>query len=231
MAASVTLAQMIASVRRRANILSQTGFIDDAELTEELNYALSELYDMLVGVGGQPWFRSSVTFNTIAGTDVYDLTVKAPDFYKLQSISVDFGGGIIRDARPFMESERNMYRYPLSGWLYQYPVLYRMQGKSLTFIPIPNAVFPITMNYYPTFTKLVNSGDTFDGVNGWEEYAIWLVTAYCKSKGDEDANYAMARANQLRDRIQSLAASRDVNHNERIADPDDDLPYGGGWPY
>jgi hypothetical protein len=218
MAASVTLAQMIAMVRRRANIVSQTGFIDDAELTDELNEALADLYDMLVGVGGQPWFRNSVTFSTVANTDAYDLTVKAPDFYKLQSIDIDFGGGIFRTARPFMEEERNLFKYPLSGWIYQLPVLYRLQGKNLTFIPSPAGVYSVTVNYYPVFTKLVNVGDTFDGINGFESYAIWTVVGFCKQKGDEDASFAMQRAAQKREQILAMAASRDVNHNERIAE-------------
>lgn len=227
MAATATLAQMIASVRRRANIQSQTGFIDDTELTEELNYALSELYDLLVGVGGQPFYRSSVTANTVANQANYTLPA---DFYKMQSLDVDFGGGIVRSCKPFMEEERNIFRYPLTGWIYQLPIYYRMQGATtLTFIPSPTGVFPYTINYYPTFAKLVNAGDTFDGVNGWEEYAVWVVTAYCKAKGDEDPGFAMGRAAQLKDRIQAMAGTRDVNHNEIVADPDTEV--FTSWPH
>lgn len=228
MAATATLTQMIASVRRRANIVSQTGFIDDAEITEELNYALSELYDLLVGVGGQPFYRTSTTANTVAGTDSYALPAA---FYKMQSVDIDFGGGIVRSAKPFSEEDRNMFKYPLSGWVYQLPIYYRMQGQNLVFIPTPTGAFPFTLNYYPAFTKLASGSDTFDGVNGWEEYAVWVVAGYCKAKGDEDPGFCMSRAGQIKERIQALASNRDVNHNEIVADPNDELALGGGWRY
>jgi len=214
--APVTLTQFILAVRRRANIESQTGFITDAEITEYGNYCLSDLYDRLVQAGGQEFFRKSSTFATNSTDDTYPLP---PDFYRLISVDATISSNVVITARPFMEQERNRFKwYP--GWLYDRPIFYRMLGNNIRFVPAPNGTFSIGLNYYPAFTKLVNGSDTFDGVNGWEEEAIWRCAAYCKAKGDEDPSFALQMAAQLGERINALAQTRDSTGPERVHDVD-----------
>lgn len=220
MAATQTLDNMILSVRRRANIESQTGFISDAEITEYLNYTLSDLYDRLVQAGGQPWFRSSYSLTTVNGTDTYTLP---SDFYRMMSVDVNIGGNLVVCARPFMEFERNRFKWFYQGWFSSRPIYYRLQGlTNIKFVPAPSAAFAVTLNYYPTFTKLVNAGDTFDGVNGWEEWAVWRTAAYCKAKGDEDPGYCESMAAELAQRIDAAAQSRDTDNPERVHEVDAD---------
>lgn len=224
MSSPVTLAQMILAVRRRANIESQTGFITDAELTEYLNYCCSDLYDRLVQAGGQEWFRKSSTFSTNSTTDTYTLP---PDFYRLTSVDATLSTNIVLTCRPFMEEERNQYKwYP--GWLYDRPVFYRLLGMNqIRFIPTPNGTFTIGLNYYPVFAKMVQQQDTFEGINGWEEEPIWRAAAYAKAKGEEDPSFAMARVQELQQRIDALAQTRDATGPERVHDVDGGyLPWG-----
>lgn len=224
MAAAVSLTSMIQSVRRRANIENQTSFITDQEITEYLNAGLASLYDLLVQAGGQPWFRSSYTFATTGNTATYPLPA---DFYELVSVDVQLGsvGGIPTiSAKPYMEYERNRYKY-MPGWLYGTPVYYRLQGQNISFIPVPNSAFSVTLNYYPTFTKLTSGNDAFDGVNGWEEYAIWKAVADCRGKGDEDPSYALGKAAELERKIQSMSEQRDIGQPERMTETG-----GDGWP-
>lgn len=220
MAASQTLTNMILAVRRRANIESQTGFISDAEITEYLNYCLSDLYDQLVQAGGQPWYRATNTFTANNNVSSYALPA---DFFRLVSVDIALGGGLVISARPYMEAERNRFRWYYQGWFAGRPVFYRMLGSNINFIPTPSGTYQITLNYYPTFTKLVTAADTFDGVNGWEEFAIWKAAAYCKAKGDEDPGYCEAQAAKLQERIDALAAQRDAENPERVHDVTVDL--------
>ncbi|NBW08775.1 MAG: hypothetical protein EBR82_12200 [Caulobacteraceae bacterium] len=220
MASAQSLTNMILAVRRRANIESQVGFISDAEITEYLNYCLSDLYDQLVQAGGQPWYRNSYTFTAVNNTSAYSLPT---DFYRLVSVDIALGGGLVISARPYMEAERNRFRWYYQGWFAGRPVFYRLLGNQINFIPTPSGSYSITLNYYPTFTKLVSGSDTFDGVNGWEELAVWKAAAYCKAKGDEDPGYCEAQAAKLQERIDALAAQRDAENPERVHDVTVDL--------
>lgn len=225
MSAAVTLSEMILSVRRRANIENQTAFITDQELTEYINYCLSDLYDRLVQAGGQEFFRKTVSQVTNATDDTYPLP---PDFMRLTSVDAVFATNIYIACQPFMEEERNRYRWA-PGWQYNRPVYYRMLGNKIRFIPAPAGAYTVNINYYPTFAKLRGTFDpttnlitegsaAFDGVNGWEEEAIWRAVVYCKQKGEEDAGFAVARVQEMEGRINALAASRDATGPERVHD-------------
>jgi len=215
MASTQTLTNMILSVRRRANIESQVGFITDAEITEYLNYCLSDLYDQLVQAGGQPWYRAANTFVTSGNASAYPLPA---DFYRMVSVDIQLGGGLVISARPYMEAERNRFKWFYQGYFAGRPVFYRMLGNNINFIPTPTGAYSITLNYYPVFAALVGGSTTFDGVNGWEEWAIWKAAAYCKAKGDEDAGYCEAQVSRLQERIDALAAQRDAENPERVHD-------------
>lgn len=219
MASTATLTNMILAVRRRANIESQTGFVSDLEITEYLNYCLSDLYDRLVQAGGQPWYRQTNTLTMVNGTASYALPA---DFYRLVSVDINIGNNVVVSARPYMEFERNRFKWFYQGWFSSRPIYYRLLGSNINFVPVPNAAFTVTLNYYPAFTKLVNGSDTFDGVNGWEEWAIWRTAAYCKAKGDEDPSYCQQMAAELAARIDGIAQARDAENPERVHEVDAD---------
>lgn len=226
MASAVPLTSLIQSVRRRANIENQSAFITDAEITEYLNAGLASLYDMLVQAGGQPWFRNSYTITTTGNTSSYALP---PDFYVMQSVdcllgNISSGGIPTITARPYMEFERNRYKY-YPGWLFGTPIYYRLQGQQITFIPAPSGSFSVILNYYPTFVKLTNGDDSFDGVNGWEEYAVWKAVADCLGKDMSDPSYALGKAGELERKIVSMSELRDAGAPERMTESDAD-----GWP-
>lgn len=236
MSAPVSLGSMIASVQRRANIENQTGFITLPELREYLNEALAELWDLLIAARGQEHMRKTQQITTVAGQSSYPL---AADFYELLSLDVQLAPGSRLDARSYSESERNMFQnYPTwPGWLLGFPVFYRIQGspqhaganvieKAINFIPFPqSSLFPVLVNYYPTFPPFATDGtqDSFvyNGVNGWEAFAIWSAVATCKGKLKEDASLAAAKVGELRARIKALASDNDAGSAERIKEVSD----------
>lgn len=227
MASNVSFGTMVSSVLMRAN-MENSLFITAAEVREYLNYALADLYDLLVKARAQEFYRSTFTINTVNGTATYALPT---DFYELTSVDITLGSNIVLTARPYMEAERNRFRwYP--GWFYNQPVYYRLQGNSIGFIPVPSGAFTVTLNYYPTFTKFATNGtqdaSTFDGVNGWEEYAVWKAAADCIAKEENDPAYALGKVAELRARIEGLAALRDAGNAERVHDVTGDMtPWSG----
>jgi hypothetical protein len=214
MAAPVTLTQLIQEVRRRANLENQIGFITDQEITSYLNYGCSEVYDMLVAAKGQEWFVASYPFLSVLNQDTYALPA---NLYQLMTVDIELGNNIILSARPYMPSERNRFKwYP--GWFYNMPVYYRLQGQFIKFIPAPSAAYQVQLNYYPTYIPLSNPSDTFDGINGWEEFGIWAAVAACKQKGDEDPSFAQGRCQELRAKIEAMGADHAAYDNERVHD-------------
>jgi hypothetical protein len=215
LSAPVKLEDLIQSVRRRANIENQNAFITDSELADYINAGLVEVYDLLVEARAQDYYRSQYSFSTVGNQASYP--IGQLDMYELISVDINLGNNITLSARPFMESERNRFKwYP--GWFYSMPVYYRLQGSNLAFIPAPSAAYSVTLNYYPTMKKLSDPSDSFDGINGWEEYAIWHAVATCKAKADEDPSFALARMAELKEKIAGLAADRANYDADRVHD-------------
>ncbi len=225
MAAPVTLEALIQSVRRRANIENQQGFIPDSEITEYLNYGMSEVYDMLVESKAQEFFVSRYNFSTQANTSYYALPA---DMFQLMTVDLNLGNQITLSCRPYMPAERNRFKW-FPGWNYTLPVYYRLQGQNINFIPAPSSVYSVTIAYYPVYQPLADPSDTFDGINGWEEYGIWKAVADCKAKGDEDTSNAMMNMRIIREKIEAMAADRAGYDAERVHDVSADYdPFGMG---
>lgn len=216
MARSVPLSTLITRVRRRADIESATARFPDAEITDNLNESITELYDIIRMSWGDGYFRSSYVFTTSTAVDTYALP---SDFLDLVSVDVQVSASDVVSARRFMESERNAAKSPLVGWLYGQPVFYQLQGNNIKFIPQPSAAYLVTINYVPTPTKLVGSSDTIDGVAGWEEYAVLDAAIKCLIKDESFEHIAILenRKAVIKGRIDALAPQRD-GQPERVQD-------------
>ena len=204
--------------------MENTAFVTDAEVNEYINYGLEQLYDKLIAARGQNYYRSFQTIVTTANVSAYAL---AADFYQLISVDWQVSGGgspLYISAKPYTEAERNRYRwYP--GWYFNRPIYYQLQGGNLNFIPTPAGANTILINYVPTFSRLVGDSDTFDGVSGWEEWAIWAAVCDMLAKEESDTSLAMAKMAALEARITNLAADRDAGDAPRVQD----VYEGAGW--
>ena len=158
--------------------------VTQSELTGYLNYGLNaSLYrhDKLIAARGQEYYRNQYAFNTIANISAYALPA---DFYELISVDINLGGSMIMSGKKYSEYQRNMFKwYP--GWYLTLPVYYRLEGSNINFLPTPTGLYAVTLNYVPTFQALVSGTDTFDGVSGWEEYAIWRAVKIHASRSEE----------------------------------------------
>lgn len=183
-----TLVQLIADVRQRADLVSSQ-FVTDLEITEYLNQSATDLYDLKVAARGQDYYEATYAITTVAGTPTYALP---PDFYQMITVETDVGGFKVVMV-PFMRTEHGKYSFlPLSG------------GRS------------ITLYYVPACPRLVSSGDTFDGVNGWEELIVVDAAMKCLEKEESDVSALMARKAMLTERIQAMAPERDAGMPERV---------------
>lgn len=233
---------MTTRVGQRAGMrfASNSASIEAGEITDSLNEGIAELYDLFTSTEGQPWYLESTNFSTVGNTDTYTIgpgqAINIADFYKPRGVDIQYGQNIVNTARPFMWGERNRYKW-LPGWLYNTPVAYRMMGKASTvaaaandaikFVPIPPGTFQITLWYTPTPPILVGGGDSFDGVNGWEEYAVLsaAVKLLLRQEQLEHASVLMQERERQKDRILGALMNRDDDAPERVTD----VTLNDGW--
>lgn len=222
MSRNVTLGTLRARVQRRVDIESATARFTVAELNDVVNEGIAALWERIARARGHDgYYRKSQAFTTLSNQSNYDLaTIGAGDFYHLVSIDVVIGGAnLVLTARPFMENERNRFKFLPTGWNYGHPIYYELQGNQISFIPNPSGGFQCTLNYVPVSPTLVSDSDTFDGISGWEEYAVLWAAERCavKQRQLDMAGYLSGMLAREEERIRIFCAERD-DQPERVHD-------------
>lgn len=215
MARAVSLQSMREAARQRAN-MENSQFVTDVELNAYLNAGLTELYDLLVGARGQDYYFNSVTIPLVSNQTDYVITNYAPDFYDLLGIDLFVNGRFITLGR-FEFAERNRFQNPTILSLGA-PMVYNIIGNKIRFLPPPSGQYQVTLNYIPAPPTLVNNADTFDGVAGWEEYAISHAVMLMLTKQESDPSVAVMMKQSLKQRIEAMAAARNQAQPARISD-------------
>ena len=222
MAKTATLLSLRDRVRRRVDLVN-SNFVTDAELTEFINSSAAELYDVLIGHYGQDYYLSNDTISLVAGTDTYALPI---DFYQLVGLDVLYSGDSI-SILPFQWHERNRY-YNLDGSI---PNLkYRIQGSNLKFMPMPKTAATVTVWYHPAITDLALDTDTFDGVNGWEEYIVIDASIKCRIKEEADTRELQSAKSEIMKRIENMASNRDSSEPMQFQTVERTTSIANHWP-
>ena len=211
MARSRSLGDMRSDVRLRAD-LPANNFVSDSEINEYLNQSIAELWDLLVAARGQEYYVTRYAFTTAPNTELYALPA---DHFETLYLECFVNNQRIR-MRPYSLHERA----PILGvtQLPARPYAFRLQGTQISLLPIPDSTYPCTLFYAPAAVRLTNDADTFDGIDGWEEYAIWRAVAYVQQKEQLDFSFAMGFVGSIKDRVQRLAPFRAANNAERVTD-------------
>lgn len=209
--ASVSLTQLIASARTRADMVGSL-FVSDAEFTVFLNKSLDELYDLVLQKFGDDYYVASSAIATVAGTSTYALP---SDFYKLLGVELTLSGEV-RDLKKFEFKERNAYRNAVGSGA-ELP-RYRLEGSNLRLYPAPASVMAGTLWYVPQRVALATGADAVNFPGGWEEYAVIdaAIKALVKEESDISA-LQLAKTEMLR-RIESASENRDAGEPERVTD-------------
>jgi hypothetical protein len=192
-------------------------FISEAELGDYVNASAQELYDVLVGAF-QDYYLSLTSNTTLtSGQDTISLPA---DFYKLRGIDrlLD-GGSEWQTVQPFSFAERNdrqgmvgltSYTYQDSG------IRYRLQGASIKLTPTDDCAGTYRVWYVPNMPALVADSDTFDGINGWEDYVVVDAAIKCLMKEESSTTGLERQKSALLKRIQDMSVQRDSGAPEVI---------------
>jgi hypothetical protein len=220
MARTVTAAQLVGWVRSKGDWPSASSFITDTEILDELNAGIASLHRILASVHGYEYFRTTSTPST--STNVETVSLPA-DFYKLLGLWWNDGSGRFRPIRRYMPGEAEDQLVG-EGWVsFLGGVSYSLVGASLRFVPTPQGVHALKLEYAAAPVRLVGAEDTWDGYAGFEEYPVWYAVATFKEKEDLDSTVALTRMKAIEADIRATAV-RDQNEPKRQQDLK-------GWPY
>jgi hypothetical protein len=204
MADNVTLTELIAKCRRLSNQETADeaqALCTDLEITERLNANLRAVYEMLVAARGAGFYRTIYTFSTVEGTSDYPLPAA---FLAVLGVHVTQANG---RRTPIFEAQEPEVA-ELETATATYPARYQLRVNNLTFLPTPGAAFSCRLVYTPAYVNLVLGTDTFDGVLGFEEAAVWRTVAEMQSKDQADTGFAILRIAEWDARVARVAESR-----------------------
>ena len=206
MARSVDLTTLRARVRRAGSWENATGRVSDAELDDAINEGIAEIWEAIVNTG-KHWKRSeSSAANTASGTQAYALGATV---YLVLSVKMTISG---RESSLTPIDEISMPE--VGGQLYAttgQPRHYTIAGDYLLFSPIPDGAYSYKYAFVPCATKLVNPGDNFDGINGWERGVVYAAVREIafKQKEWELADRADGIVAKVKAQIQTTGVKRD----------------------
>ena len=226
--AAITEAKLVARVRQRADMESND-FVSDTEVQTYINAGISELHDILIQTYGQDYYCSSVTFNTVAGTDSYPInsSTSGPNisnFYKLRGMDAKINGSDYFTLRPFNFNERNLYQnwgtWSLLGLT---NIRYRMVGDNIVFTPKPDGATEVKVWYIPTAqqfdsTTPATSTTTFADINGYAEYVVIDAAIKCLQKEESDVTILIQQKMLMKRRIEEAANNRDAGSPLSVTD-------------
>jgi len=218
MALTVTLSNMRAQVRQRADI-ENSNVCTNSEIDTHINSAIRDLYDMLVQAD-EDYYTISSTIAATGLTATYSLPT---NFYKLKGVDYPVNG-IQAPMEKYSFMDRNKY-------IYNDVILrYRIVGSNIVFTPIP-AAQTITLWYVPAPADLAADSDTFDGINGWEDFVVVDAAIKCVIKQEQDPSPLMAEKNDLVSRINAMKEARDIGQPEVMTDVRNAIAFPWVFPY
>lgn len=212
-----TLLEMRTRSRQRADMVNSR-FIQDSELDYYINSSVKELYDLLIDTRGENYYIDSYSFATVPGTSEYSLPV---DFLKLLGVDWVLQSNIAYNIKPFQWQERNIFTNPVWFTGYSGNVRYQIRGNSLSLTPVPSgSAQNIRIWYIPRCPDLASDTDSFDGINGWEEYVIIDAAIKMRVKEESPVQELMTAKEAMKQRIQQASKGRDSAAPPKVQDTD-----------
>lgn len=214
------LSDLIVDVRTLADIVGQTAAITDAMITEWINKGTFEVYNAFISAAGDKVFTKQAT---LTADGVATAMALPSDFSELQAISVIIGGDYV-PLEPFTLAERPFLLSASPGWNGR-PSKYSVQGKSAYSATgkievLPKAASGTTFEiwYVAAPVRLANGTDVFDGISGFEDYAIKYAVQHCavKEENYELAQWCAADMDRIKANILGTVKNRDAMSPPRI---------------
>lgn len=227
MALNRTREEMRDGVREDANIKGTSALArhPDATLNDYINRALGSLHRLLTAAMPDQRILASTTITTEDGVSSYALPA---GFDFLISIETTINGGR-RWLQAYEMAERGAYvdpSIPTNGE----PLVYRLRGSNIEFLPVPNGEYDFLIWYVPAATQLAADATAYDTIDRLDEYVISYASSLVAKKDRNWDSYKACRdaMKELVPEIEALGRNRDRASPPRIVDTRPRDPWGRG---
>lgn len=200
MARTFTLAQLRTRARVRANMATSTFVGDpsasgDPEVTGYVNDSVAALWGKLVTAYGEAYYSLPTPY--LFSTDGVNTAFTLPsDFFKLVKLQVQLNGTNWFTIDRYMDGEDDAFQIP------------QVLNFRLYYVQCA-----------PTWAQDGSADeDTFDGINGWEEWVIVDAAIKMRTKAGYDLSDYLVERKALEDRIQAQSRHRDQRQVVRTVD-------------
>lgn len=222
MASNVTLLSMRTQARQRAD-METSAFVSDSELNGYINAGIKKIYDALTNAG-EFYYTAFSDIAVLPNVKSYALPAS---FYKLLGVDLilDANGNAVT-LKPFSFSQRNSYLFTPTWNVVGLSYLrYMIQGNNISFVPNPIGNQTVRVHYVPAFTNLSLDADTFDGINGWEEFVILDAAIKMLAKEESDTSMLVHEQQAMIIRINEMKLMRDIGAPSKIEDVSKQMPW------
>lgn len=213
MASTVTLLSM------RTDVAVRGGYENSADITPAIlntfiNEAVKQVWDILKSKRDDLLVTSAI-LTTAVGVDATALPAAFYQLRKLEIADSSAPSGWRRLRQTTLDVSHQIAQ--LFGKRYRY----RLQGPNVVLHPTPQAIETLRIYFIPTAPQLAADGDTFDGVNGYEDLVFQMALYRCRDRQEQDLSSCTREIARLTAQISSASDGRDV-------EPFYLSPYGDG---
>jgi hypothetical protein len=201
MARSVLASELIQRGREAADRMNDTN-VTDTWLYQQATALVARLWDILTmkGLGGEG--IKTVYLSTVANQQDYLLSgaiwkptpagvgAALADFYKVKTLYCNDGNGLYRPVSRVSPSEE----YGLKA---------------------PGSVFSLKLCYLPCAPVFTTGAESFDGINGYEEWIVQGIAYAIKTKQNDDGGPHKGLQREIEQQIET-AANRNMDEPPRI---------------
>ena len=229
----VLRSKLISTFRQLGDVENETAVIPDTLVARWLDDSIAGLLDLLRKVRGANYFLTSIS-RTADG--VSHALALPDDLVSIDGVSVILSGNRYIKVHSGESEERSLllslrpsiglrYRYLLMGAQAALPPSGGgVVTHTLEIYPLAPAGTVFSIFYLPALVRQVESGDAiYDGVNGWEMFAVYDVLAKFCMREERDPSGWLSQREEMRARIQALAPKRDADAPPQQRDVQHDL--------
>jgi len=211
---ATTLGAIRTAAQQRADLYG-SNFITTTEWNSMVNASLQQLWEKLVEAYGNDYeVQSAFAIITDGTNDHYALPT---DFFKLLGVDLQLSNAGAASTTgwitiwKFNFADRNRYTLPNIQTIWGRTNLkYRLSGGNIWFIPLPMGGQSLRLWYAPRFVPLVLDADSFDGINGWEEWAINDTAMKAKLKEESPIDDLLKAQAAQEERLTHVTENRDA---------------------
>lgn len=228
---AVSAQNLIDEARERADFTSSTYFTDP-NLLIWCRQAYRELYDLMVEAYGANYFATIVDLPITQFSN--GITALSP--LLLKTLRIGRVVNSIETTVRRLDIETETIDYNTKAWGDATEVRATVLSGAVIVQPVPVTTETLRLWYVPqvTFTSLASNIDT--AAEHWLEYIVVSIAIKMRIKEESDTTDLEREKLQMRERIVSSAAPRDISVAQRAFDVrgedigDLEGDWGAGWP-